>query len=208
MRYLYHGSPTPDIECFIPQLARGVGSEKDQQIAVYATHSRQFAIPFALPLQPDLSGQLGWSMIVNEDTLQPQIDLQAGSLDLSANGYLYTLPAKTFEQIDEYQWVSFEAVKPVQIDVIEPMKYRFWIKGTEPDYTIKQGQYLAFIYNYTKISGHSPSQVDMERYFKTSPSAVHQMVLRLEKLGFLSREPDQSRALRLLIEPHQLPYLQ
>ena len=38
-------------------------------------------------------------------------------------------------------------------------------------FTPKQGQYLAFIYYYSKINGRSPSEADMERYFKvTAPS--------------------------------------
>jgi repressor LexA len=51
---------------------------------------------------------------------------------------------------------------------------------TKKPYTDKQGQYLAFIYYYTKISGCAPAEVDMERYFRVTPPAVHQMVLTLE----------------------------
>ena len=129
MQHLYHGSPTPNITCFEPRPARGVGPEKDRQCAVYATHERNFAIPFALPFQPDASGNLSWTMDIDPATLQPHIDLKAGSLDLRAKGYLYILPAQSFEQIDAYQWVSFESVKPVDIETIEPMKYRSWIKS-------------------------------------------------------------------------------
>ena len=46
-----------------------------------------------------------------------------------------------------------------------------------PEYTKKQGQYLAFIYNYTKINGRPPAEADMQRYFRVSPPTVHQMVL-------------------------------
>jgi repressor LexA len=34
------------------------------------------------------------------------------------------------------------------------------------DYTQKQGQYLAFIYNYTKTNGRPPAEADMRRYFR------------------------------------------
>ena len=45
-------------------------------------------------------------------------------------------------------------------------------RGTEADialaaqgaYTPKQGQYLAFIYYYTKIHGRSPAEADMQAY--------------------------------------------
>jgi repressor LexA len=56
-------------------------------------------------------------------------------------------------------------------------------------YTEKQGQYLAFIYYYTKINGRPPAEADMQRYFRTSPPTVHQMVLTLEEKGLISRVP-------------------
>jgi repressor LexA len=74
-------------------------------------------------------------------------------------------------------------------------------------YTAKQGQYLAFIYYYTKIHGCAPSEADMQDYFRVSPPAVHQMILTLEKLGLVSRTPGQARSLRLLLSREQLPDL-
>ena len=47
-------------------------------------------------------------------------------------------------------------------------------------YTDKQGQYLAFIYYYTKIHGCAPSGTEKQQYFRVYPQAVHQMVLALE----------------------------
>jgi Mn-dependent DtxR family transcriptional regulator len=40
-------------------------------------------------------------------------------------------------------------------------------------YTNKQGQYLAFIYYYTKLNGRAPSEADMRRYFNVTPPSVH-----------------------------------
>jgi DNA-binding MarR family transcriptional regulator len=74
-------------------------------------------------------------------------------------------------------------------------------------HTAKQGQYLAFIYYYTKIHGRSPSEADMQGYFRVSPPAVHQMILGLEKLGFIQRTPGQGRSLKLLLRREQLPDL-
>ena len=74
-------------------------------------------------------------------------------------------------------------------------------------YTATQGQYLAFIYYYTKIQGRSPSEADMQGYFRVSPPSVHQMVLSLERLGFIGRTPGQSRSLKLLLRREQLPDL-
>ena len=60
-------------------------------------------------------------------------------------------------------------------------------------YTKQQGQYLAFIYYYTKIHGYPPAEADMQRYFKVSPPSVHQMVVRLEKKGLIERVPRKAR---------------
>src|SRR5262249_15479261 len=43
-----------------------------------------------------------------------------------------------------------------------------------PSFTAKQGQYLAFIYNYMKIHGRPPAESDLERYFRVSPPAIHE----------------------------------
>ncbi len=64
---------------------------------------------------------------------------------------------------------------------------------TQGSYTATQGQYLAFIYYYTKIHGRAPSEADMQAYFRVSPPSVHQLVLRLEKLGFIERTPGLGR---------------
>ena len=48
-------------------------------------------------------------------------------------------------------------------------------------YRPNQGQYLAFIYYYTKLNGRPPAQRGMQAYFKTTPPTVHPMVLTLEK---------------------------
>jgi Mn-dependent DtxR family transcriptional regulator len=74
-------------------------------------------------------------------------------------------------------------------------------------YTDKQGQYLAFIYYYTKVNKRAPAEVDMERYFGVTPPSVHQMVLTLEANGLIERTPGVGRSIRLLIPREQLPDL-
>ena len=81
-------------------------------------------------------------------------------------------------------------------------------RATAPPYTDKQGQYLAFIYYYAKLNRQAPSEADMQRYFQVTPPTVHQMVLTLERLGFLSRVPGAARSIQLLIDAHQLPHLE
>jgi repressor LexA len=76
------------------------------------------------------------------------------------------------------------------------------------NYTYKQGQYLAFIYYYGKLNGQPPAERDMERYFRTTPPTIHQMVVTLEKKGFIARTPGQGRSIRLLLERKELPDLE
>ena len=75
-------------------------------------------------------------------------------------------------------------------------------------YTPRQGQFLAFIYYYTKLNGWPPAEIDMARYFSISPPAVHQMVLTLEKRGLIERVPRQARSIRLLLPRDALPDLE
>jgi repressor LexA len=75
-------------------------------------------------------------------------------------------------------------------------------------YTDKQGQYLAFIFYYTKIHGQAPAEADMQRYFRVSPPSVHQMILTLESRGLIERVPGVGRSIRLLIPRHELPDLE
>jgi len=74
-------------------------------------------------------------------------------------------------------------------------------------YTHKQGQYLAFIYHYTRIHRRAPAEAEMQEYFRVSPPSVHQMVLTLEARGLIERTPGQARSIRLRIPAEELPDL-
>ena len=80
--------------------------------------------------------------------------------------------------------------------------------STNNKYTKKQGQYLAFIYYYTKIHGYPPAEADLQRYFKVSQPSVHQMVLTLEKKGLIEKVPYQARSIRLFLPREELPDLE
>ena len=75
-------------------------------------------------------------------------------------------------------------------------------------YTPRQGQYLAFLYYYTKIHGVPPAEADMQRYFRVSAPAVHEMVKTLERQGFITREPGRPRSIHLLLSRAELPDLE
>jgi repressor LexA len=74
-------------------------------------------------------------------------------------------------------------------------------------FTPKQGQCLAFIHLYTRLHRRPPAETDMQQYFRVSPPSVHQMVLTLERAGFIRRQPRTARSIELLVEPQHLPEL-
>ena len=74
-------------------------------------------------------------------------------------------------------------------------------------FTELQGQYLAFIYAYTKLNARAPSEADMQRYFAVTAPSVHRMVLALEQAGFITRHPGRARSIALLADPQMLPVL-
>jgi hypothetical protein len=78
---------------------------------------------------------------------------------------------------------------------------------TEKRWTEKQGQYLAYIYNYTVIHGEPPAGPDMRDFFGVSSPSVHQMVRRLEARGLIRRRPGQSRTIQVKVPPDELPTL-
>jgi len=74
-------------------------------------------------------------------------------------------------------------------------------------FTPKQAQYPAFIHLYTRLHRRPPAETDMQQYFRVSPPSVHQMVLTLERAGFIRRQPRTPRSIELLVDPKQLPEL-
>jgi Mn-dependent DtxR family transcriptional regulator len=73
--------------------------------------------------------------------------------------------------------------------------------------TPTQGQYLAFIHLYTRLHRRPPAETDMQQYFRVSPPSVHQMVLTLERAGFIRRQPRTPRSIEVLVDPKHLPEL-
>jgi hypothetical protein len=45
----------------------------------------------------------------------------------------------------------------------------------------------------------------MQRHFQLSPPSVHQMVLTLERLGHIRRQPGVARSIEVLPAPEDLP---
>jgi DNA-binding MarR family transcriptional regulator len=78
---------------------------------------------------------------------------------------------------------------------------------SQPNFTYKQGQYLAFIHAYTLVNGRAPAEADLMWFFRVTPPSVHQMVLSLEKAGLISRQPGVPRSIVVLVERSALPEL-
>ena len=77
-----------------------------------------------------------------------------------------------------------------------------------PRFTAKQGQYLAFIHAYIKLNRRPPAEADMQRFFEVTPPSVHRMVVELERLALIRRQPGVPRSIELLIAPALLPELE
>jgi SOS-response transcriptional repressor LexA len=66
---------------------------------------------------------------------------------------------------------------------------------------------LAFIYAYTRLHRRPPAEADTQQYFRVSPPSVHQMVITLERSGFIRRQPEVARSIEMLVDPQCLPVL-
>ncbi len=77
-----------------------------------------------------------------------------------------------------------------------------------PVFTERQGQFLAYIHQYSLVNGCAPAEADMQRFFEITPPSVHSMVLTLERRGLIHRVPGQARSITLAVPPESLPPLQ
>ena len=81
------------------------------------------------------------------------------------------------------------------------------IPKQEISFTQKQGQYLAYIYNYTKINKVPPAQRDIQDFFGVTPPTVHQMIIQLDKSNLIKREPNTARSLVVNVPESMIPRL-
>ena len=76
-----------------------------------------------------------------------------------------------------------------------------------PRFTARQGQYLAFIHLYTLLNRLPPAEADIQRFFRVSGPAVHQMIVTLTEAGLIARQPGAARSIRVLVDRRNLPEL-
>lgn len=74
-------------------------------------------------------------------------------------------------------------------------------------FTHRQGQFLAFIHAYRTMHGQGPAELDMVKHFRLTPPSVHSMIVRLEELGFVTRELGVRRSVQVAI-PSKIPALE
>lgn len=75
-------------------------------------------------------------------------------------------------------------------------------------FTNRQGQFLAFIHLYRKLHRQGPAETDMVKFFRVTPPAAHSMVVKLEELGLVTREPGVARSIRVAIPDDEIPALE
>ena len=74
-------------------------------------------------------------------------------------------------------------------------------------FTARQGQYLAYIVQYTRVHGYSPSENEIAAYFAVSGPAAHGMVVAMDRRGLIERKPGVARSIRVRVPPIDLPDL-
>jgi hypothetical protein len=152
-----------------------------------------------------------WVFMVKDQTPHRVAKFASSSrdgLELRENLYAARKPVRT--AIGGHVWLLNVSVYQISGEdafrvSIDPAPKRD--PSTPPPFTQKQGQYLAYIYNYSKIHGRAPSESDLQSYFQTTPPTIHQMIKTLELNGFIERIPRQARSIRLLVRPEFLPRL-
>jgi repressor LexA len=70
--------------------------------------------------------------------------------------------------------------------------------------TKRQIDFLAYIHYYTKIHGRAPAEHEIANFFNLSPPSVHQMILTLEKNGYISKVPGQARSIKIILTDDEL----
>jgi len=132
------------------------------------------------------------------------LDELLGHVAAEANHSKNPSVARSLSRIHE----RLARIEETYADVDEPLSAAAAETPSRPRYTSKQGQYLSFIYYYTKIHRIPPAESDLRGYFKVSAPAVHQMISTLEARGFLERVSGQPRSIRLLLTRDELPDLE
>lgn len=61
---------------------------------------------------------------------------------------------------------------------------------------------------YRRLHRQGPAESDIARDFGVSPPTVHQMIVKLEELGLITREPGVPRSVRVTLPASEIPDLE
>lgn len=178
-----------------------------------------------------------WDLLLIEDALQcilrpyesPYWAYQTAShyAERSSSRYDHGLTpesAPLVQDIADY-WageagIDREAIRSPGLDIKGPTRKAARAAGTRKSasgtrtkrrsdmaFTHRQGQFLAFIYWYTKLHRQGPSELDLRAFFGLTPPSVHSMIVKLHQLGLVSRQPGKPRSVRVTVSKEQLPEL-
>jgi hypothetical protein len=79
------------------------------------------------------------------------------------------------------------------------------VEKAKDRFTAKQGQYLAYLHLHRKLRRYSPSESEIAEYFGVSAPGVHQMIVKLEEKGLITREPGVPRSVRVTVPESEIP---
>lgn len=121
--------------------------------------------------------------------------------------------AQKFRQLSTLGLAEFDPIAYIHPCLLnrgrdEQLNRMAGVSRTAKTFTPKQGQYLAFIDAYTRVHRRPPAEWEMQRHFGVTPPSVHQMILTLERAGFIRRQAGVPRSIEVLVPPEQLPVLQ
>ena len=74
-------------------------------------------------------------------------------------------------------------------------------------FTPRQGEYLAYIHLYRKLHRCSPAESEIAKYFRVSAPSAHQMIVKLDEKGLITREPGVPRSVRITVPKSEIPEL-
>lgn len=143
------------------------------------------------------------SIFITPLTKQPLVVIAEFTIEKARQIDVVDHIGRAFWQVDHYSDLSISFIKKTP----QERCYKVEIQQTSATYTQKQGQYLAFIYYYTKIHHESPAEKDFQRYFRVTPPSIHQMIIQLEKKKLIKRTPGQPRSIQLLLSRNEIPDL-
>jgi hypothetical protein len=122
--FLFHGSQAK-VTVLLPNQAYDGLSDVGTANGVFATSNRELALIFALGCIPDEQGRIT-RFVQSIDPIQ--VIFLEGKPNRGGKGYLYTLDCNKFEQLDDFQWVSYEEVTPLQTEEIIVNEYLHLVK--------------------------------------------------------------------------------